>query len=34
MDMAEEGFTNITGVDYCEEAILLAQKVSSEIAVN
>eukprot|EP00088_Acartia_fossae_P044720 TRINITY_DN4763_c0_g1_i1.p1 TRINITY_DN4763_c0_g1~~TRINITY_DN4763_c0_g1_i1.p1 ORF type:complete len:238 (+),score=49.15 TRINITY_DN4763_c0_g1_i1:39-716(+) len=30
MDMAEEGFTNVTGVDYCQEAILLAQKIRDE----
>jgi len=30
VDLAKEGFTNITGVDYCQEAIELARKVSLE----
>merc|ERR1719474_1728574 len=30
VDLAREGFTNVTGVDYCEEAIQLARKVSEE----
>ena len=28
VDLAKEGFTNITGVDYCQEAIELARKVN------
>ncbi len=31
MDMEEEGFTDITGIDYCQEAIDLAEKVSIKI---
>ena len=27
MDMEQEGFTDITGIDYCQEAIDLAEKV-------
>ncbi|KAM3955243.1 EEF1A lysine methyltransferase 2 [Aphomia sociella] len=30
MELAREGFTNLLGVDYCEEAILLAQKVTKQ----
>jgi hypothetical protein len=29
MEMEEEGFTDITGIDYCQEAIALAEKVFS-----
>ncbi|KAI8431472.1 hypothetical protein MSG28_015989 [Choristoneura fumiferana] len=27
-ELAREGFTNLLGVDYCEEAVILAEKVS------
>ena len=27
VDIAREGFSNVTGVDYCQEAIDLAAKV-------
>ena len=27
MDIEQEGFTDITGIDYCQEAIDLAEKV-------
>ncbi|XP_075989784.1 EEF1A lysine methyltransferase 2 [Anticarsia gemmatalis] len=30
IELAKEGFTNLLGIDYCEEAILLAEKVSSD----
>jgi len=30
MDMEEEGFTDITGIDYCQEAIDLAEKIKEE----
>lgn len=28
IELAKEGFTNLLGIDYCEEAILLAKKIS------
>ena len=34
MDMEEEGFTDITGIDYCQEAIDLAVKVSLNMNNN
>jgi len=30
MEMEEEGFTDITGIDYCQEAIALAEKIRDE----
>ncbi|XP_031767745.2 EEF1A lysine methyltransferase 2 [Galleria mellonella] len=30
MELARQGFTNLLGVDYCEEAIVLAEKVTKE----
>ncbi|XP_068627288.1 EEF1A lysine methyltransferase 2 [Battus philenor] len=30
MELAREGFTNLLGVDYCEEAIVLAEKVAQK----
>ena len=33
VEMAREGFSNITGVDYCQEAIDLADKVKSFLSL-
>ena len=30
VDLVKEGFSNVTGVDYCQEAIDLAKKVGKK----
>ena len=34
IDLAREGFTNITGVDYSENAVILARKVADQAGVD
>lgn len=34
IDLVRDGFTNVTGVDYCKDAIMLARKVSEEAGVQ
>lgn len=34
VDLAREGFTDVTGVDYCKEAVDLAVKVAKQVEVD
>ena len=34
VDLAREGFKDVTGVDYCKEAVDLAEKVAKQVEVN